>query len=70
MLQLFGINSLCRLVRSMINQEPDDRFRSAFFGTLAAGQRFKGLALALSELYPTLPEEKRWADGVLAQKRE
>ena len=37
----------------------------------AAGndQRFWGLAQALSALYPTSTEEKRWVDGVLARKK-
>ncbi|MBD2268120.1 DUF1156 domain-containing protein [Anabaena sp. FACHB-1391] len=32
-------------------------------------QRFWGLAQALSALYPTGTEEKRWVDGVLARKK-
>ncbi|MBO1062705.1 MAG: DUF1156 domain-containing protein [Aphanizomenon flos-aquae CP01] len=32
-------------------------------------QRFWGLAQALSALYPTSTEEKRWVDGVLARKK-
>lgn len=31
--------------------------------------RFWGLAQALSALYPTRSEEKRWVDGILARKR-
>ncbi|MDD1413708.1 hypothetical protein MEN41_03245 [Dolichospermum sp. ST_con] len=32
-------------------------------------QRFWGLAQALSALYPTGTDEKRWVDGVLARKK-
>ena len=32
-------------------------------------QRFWKLAQALSALYPTTTEEKRWIDGVLARKK-
>jgi hypothetical protein len=32
-------------------------------------QRFWRLAQALSALYPTASEEKRWVDGVLAKKK-
>jgi len=32
-------------------------------------QRFWRLAQALSALYPTVSEEKRWVDGVLARKK-
>ena len=32
-------------------------------------QRFWGLAQALSALYPTATDEKRWVDGVLARKK-
>ena len=32
-------------------------------------QRFWGLAQALSALYPSQTEEKRWVDGVLARKK-
>ena len=31
--------------------------------------RFWGLAQALSALYPSATEEKRWVDGVLARKK-
>jgi adenine-specific DNA methylase len=36
---------------------------------IGADQRFWGLAQALSALYPTRSEEKRWVDGVLARKK-
>ena len=32
-------------------------------------QRFWRLAQALSALYPSATEEKRWVDGVLARKK-
>jgi hypothetical protein len=32
-------------------------------------QRFWKLAQALSALYPSLSDEKRWVDGVLARKK-
>jgi hypothetical protein len=36
---------------------------------IGADQRFWGLAQALSALYPSRSEEKRWVDGVLARKK-
>jgi hypothetical protein len=36
---------------------------------IGADERFWGLAQALSALYPTRSEEKRWVDGVLARKK-
>ena len=42
-----------------------------FIGEDGAGQdqRFRRLADALSTLYPSGLEEKRWVDGVLARKK-
>ena len=50
-----------------------NRMKGFLTGLLTDGggqdQRFWLLAQALSALYPTHTDEKRWVDGVLARKK-